>query len=176
MNERFKMHELKRENNPQGLNVFENIKRKVTSVNLTFVESIGPVNDANVPLFERTANIHSFGAQGLAVSNQSNIECFHRRRIVRGAHVARGFWCLTETSQGPGGWAATCNDTFNMQGQFEPVLHPEYPQLRQSHFTSRGPAGNRLNALAYFIERNYYLLFLKSSLLFIAVMFEIRKL
>lgn len=132
LKDKMKMVEMRRENNPQGLNTLEKIKRKVTSVNLTsnfFVESIGPVNDAQIPLFERTVNVHSFGAQGSSVANQANIECFHRRRMIQGAHMARGFCCLTEAGQGPGGWAATCNDNFNMAGLFAPVLHQDYPEI-----------------------------------------------
>ncbi|CAF4947713.1 unnamed protein product [Pieris macdunnoughi] len=152
MKDRFKMLELRREQNPQGLNLQDRIKRRVTAVNLAFVESIGPVNDADIPLFLKTADVHSFGAQGSAVSNQANIETLHRRRVTQ----ARGLCCLTEAGNAPGGWVATCNSNFNMAGIFGPVLHADYPQLRESHFSSRGPAGNRTNALTNFIDRNYY--------------------
>lgn len=156
MKDRFKMVEIKRESNEQGLNILDKIKKKITSGNLLFVESQGPINDGQVPLTERTVDIHSFGAQGSSVANQANIECMHRRRIVHGANMARGFCCLTAAGQAPGGWAATCNNNFNMADIFAPVMHVEYPHLRESRFTSRGPAGNRLNAISNFIERNYY--------------------
>lgn len=104
MKDRFKIVELRREQNDKGLNILQKIQHKVTAVNLTFVESSGPVNDAQVPLFSRTVAVHSFGAQGSASANQANIEVFHRRRINRGPQMARGFCCLTAAGQGPGGW------------------------------------------------------------------------
>ncbi|CAF4948157.1 unnamed protein product [Pieris macdunnoughi] len=156
MKDRFKMKEYRRVQNEKGLNLMEKVQYKITAVNLTFVETTGPINDALIPLYTRNVAIHSFGAQGSATSNQANIECFHRRRINRGAHIARGFCCTTPAGQGPGGWNASLNHNFAMEGLFGPVVHADYNQLRESMFTSHASAGVRTNALDNFIERNYY--------------------
>lgn len=157
MKDRFKMVEVRREHNDQGLNVQNRIKKKITSGNLLFVESQGPTTDATTMLAERTVDVHGFGAQGSSVANQANIEVMHRRRIPNGARTARGLCCLTNTGGAPGGWVATCNDNFNMNGIFGPALHHPYEHLRESRFSSRGPAGSRLNSISNFIERNYYI-------------------
>ncbi|CAB3232825.1 unnamed protein product [Arctia plantaginis] len=117
MKDRFKMVEIKREQNPTGLNIIPKIPKKITAANLTFVESVGPVNDAQIPLYERTVNIHSSGAQGSAIANQANVECLHRRRIPANA---RGLCFTTLQGNAPGGWVATCNSNFNMDGDFQP--------------------------------------------------------
>ncbi|CAG4958805.1 unnamed protein product [Colias eurytheme] len=145
------MVEYRREQDPNGLNNLKKMVHKVTSVNLTFVEATGPVNDVQTPLFTRNVAVHSFGAQGSAVANQANIECLHRRRIAGPPH-ARGFCCTTQAGQGPGGWNATINSNFNMVGIFGPVIHADYPPLRESHFSSHSSAGLRSNALSNFIE------------------------
>lgn len=157
MKDRFKIVELRRIHNEKGLNFMERIQHKITAVNLLFVEAHGLLNDAVAPLYSRNVAVHSFGAQGSAVANQANIECFHRRRVNVGQNMARGYCCTTPAGQGPGGWNATLNDNFNMQGLYAPVLHADYPHLRESHFNSHASAGVRTNALANFIERNYYL-------------------
>lgn len=157
MKDRFKMVEFRRNHNEKGLNVVDKIQHKITSVNLLFVEASGPLNDAANPLYTRNVAVHSFGAQGSLSANQANIECFHRRRINAGQHMARGFCCTTPAGQGPGGWNATLNANFNMEGLYAPVVHADYPHLRESHFSSHASAGVRTNALSNFIERNYYL-------------------
>ncbi|CAG5058841.1 unnamed protein product [Parnassius apollo] len=144
MKDRFKMLEIRSENNPQGLNVTNKIQKKTVAANLTFVETIRPVNDANVPLYERTVNVLSFGAQGSAVANQSNIEVLHRRRSDQRNQPARGLCFTTAAGQAPGGWVATINNNFHMEGVFAPVLHFDYPQSRIVEFSSRGPAGSRM--------------------------------
>ncbi|CAB3232073.1 unnamed protein product [Arctia plantaginis] len=148
MKDRFKIVEYRRNQNDKGLNIMDKIQHKITAVNLLFVETSGPLNDAQVPLYSRNVAIHGFGAQGSASANQANIECFHRRRIHQGNQMARGFCCTTQQGQPPGGWNATLNDNFNMHGLYAPVLHADYPHLRESHFSSHASAGVRTTALA----------------------------
>lgn len=63
---------------------------KVTSSNLSLVESGGPANPLNIPLYDRTVNVNSCSAQGSATDKQANIEVMHRQRMPRGVNVAPG--------------------------------------------------------------------------------------
>ncbi|XP_078048960.1 uncharacterized protein LOC144476178 [Augochlora pura] len=82
MKDRFKMLE--------RLNFMPPIRKKITNTNLTFVESVEPMNDRQTPLYTRTVNVHSFCAQGSATVNQANMECFHRRRQAIDNQAAEG--------------------------------------------------------------------------------------
>ncbi|CAG4981324.1 unnamed protein product [Colias eurytheme] len=75
--------------NPSSPSYYQN-------ANLTFVEAYGPVNDAQIKLFERNV-IHSYGAQGSAVANQAGIECMHRRQIAQGSDSTPRQWRIAKS-------------------------------------------------------------------------------
>lgn len=131
LKDRFKMTELRRLENKEGLNAMEKLIPKIASANLTFVESEGPANPLVLHLYDRNVNVYSNSSQGSATANQANIEAMHRRRIILGAQAAPGPCYCTQAGNGPGGWAITSNDNFNMLGFFAPVIHFDYPAIRQ---------------------------------------------
>lgn len=69
LKDRFKMTELRRLENKEGLNAMEKLIPKIASANLTFVESEGPANPIVLHLYDRNVNVYSNSSQGSATAN-----------------------------------------------------------------------------------------------------------